>query len=642
MSSKPKDKPPFTIKRAGTRALKRKKAAATDPATDPAPQKPREGEAQADTPTTIKPPTDVNQPKTAKERKQYERRQPLTPLERDFLKDFYYKRSGYTGRDTLYRQLQAHYEEHETPKHLRISRRRMAEWLDAQEVNQLHRAARKHSLSIKPITAKDKLNAAQADLIIRGRDPTQKYKGILTFVDVSTRKAYTRLITSTTSKHVSEQIASILDQARNEMTAADKEARKGKRSETWSILHTDNGSEFQGETPKLLKARGITHVLGISNKSTGQALVERFNGTLQAAMARERTATKEDWWNLVEKHTNLYNAKPHRLLRLRETADAPYRYYAPDELWKIDAPKLAALYATKSRTLAKGNKDVTSETMLRVGASVLIRASPTKVHEVYKLKRPKKADGQTAEGKRKPYQFYLRDPATKTEQPSPYTSDLLQTVPFTVGDTVRIVDQAKRKAALAKGFTQNWSQDLYTVYKLRLPKPSEASRPIRFYVKDEDGDERTDNNGRPQPFTERDLLAIRHGVDKAPDDIQKKDDKKTDTRSGQAPKAAMPKPPKAPKPAPKPHRLIGVKVTSPEDDGDEGEVVAVFQKGKGKKKGPYYGRIRWKKPVTDEEGEVELDDDGKEVFETEMPLATPKGSDIIGLNEYIKQFGLNK
>ena len=56
----------------------------------------------------------------------------------------------------------------------------------------------------------------------------------------------------------------------------------------------------------------------------------------------------------------------------------------------------------------------------------------------------------------------------------------------------------------------------------------------------------------------------------------------------------------------------------------------------------YYGRIRWKKPVTDEDGEVERDADGKEVFETEMPLATPKGSDIIGLNECIKQFGSTK
>ena len=46
-----------------------------------------------------------------------------------------------------------------------------------------------------------------------------------------------------------------------------------------------------------------------------------------------------------------------------------------------------------------------------------------------------------------------------------------------------------------------------------------------------------------------------------------------------------------------------------------GVVIDVYQKGKGKKKkGPYYGRIKWKKPYTDE--------DGKEQYETEMTLAT--------------------
>ena len=49
MPLKPKTTGAFSIKRSGTLALKRKKA-------DPPPQKSREGEAQADTPTTLKPP----------------------------------------------------------------------------------------------------------------------------------------------------------------------------------------------------------------------------------------------------------------------------------------------------------------------------------------------------------------------------------------------------------------------------------------------------------------------------------------------------------------------------------------------------------------------------------------------------------
>ena len=78
----------FTIKRKNLTALKQKKEATvnkdapkTSPATDPA------------KPTT---------------RTQYEKRKPLNKVESEFLKDFYYKRSGFAGRDVLYKQLQAH------------------------------------------------------------------------------------------------------------------------------------------------------------------------------------------------------------------------------------------------------------------------------------------------------------------------------------------------------------------------------------------------------------------------------------------------------------------------------------------------------------------------------------------------------
>ena len=44
-------------------------------------------------------------PAPIKEDKRYQKRQPLTKEEHVFLKDFYYKKSGYSGRDVLYQQL---------------------------------------------------------------------------------------------------------------------------------------------------------------------------------------------------------------------------------------------------------------------------------------------------------------------------------------------------------------------------------------------------------------------------------------------------------------------------------------------------------------------------------------------------------
>ena len=99
--------------------------------------------APKDAPTTDAPTTDAptkqaptkqappKQPEPAKVDKRYMKRQPLTKVEHAFLTDFYYKKSGYSGRDVLYKQLVAHYEKHKTPPKMRISRRRMWEFLFA-------------------------------------------------------------------------------------------------------------------------------------------------------------------------------------------------------------------------------------------------------------------------------------------------------------------------------------------------------------------------------------------------------------------------------------------------------------------------------------------------------------------------------
>ena len=98
-------------------------------------------------------------PAPIKEDKRYQKRQPLTKEEHAFLKDFYYKKSGYSGRDVLYQQLQKHYDASDTPKKERIFRRRMWEFfLQRQEINQFHRQARLSSLTIKPINAANKLD----------------------------------------------------------------------------------------------------------------------------------------------------------------------------------------------------------------------------------------------------------------------------------------------------------------------------------------------------------------------------------------------------------------------------------------------------------------------------------------------------
>ena len=118
-----KAKADFTIKRKNLTAIKAKKA-------DDAKKPPR---------LRLKDMT----PEQKKERYNRMRRKPLSKLEQDFLKDFYYKGKGsFAGRDVMYNAMEAHYATHKTPKEQQISRRRMWEYfLSKQESNQLHRSS---------------------------------------------------------------------------------------------------------------------------------------------------------------------------------------------------------------------------------------------------------------------------------------------------------------------------------------------------------------------------------------------------------------------------------------------------------------------------------------------------------------------
>ena len=233
MTTAPKAKE-FTIKRKNLTAIKAKKEADAKQL-----QKPK---------LLLKDMT----PEQKKARYDKMKRKPLSKVEQEFLKQFYYKGAGsFAGRDVMYNAMKAHYMKHNTPKEMQISRRRMWEFfLSKQETNQLHRSAPKNSEVIRPINSKYKLDKGMADLVIRGGDSARTYKGILCVVDVSTRKAWTEIITSTTSKHVAQAMEKILGRVQAELPDTEKSLQ-------FKTMGTDGGAEFKAEYASLLKSRNI-------------------------------------------------------------------------------------------------------------------------------------------------------------------------------------------------------------------------------------------------------------------------------------------------------------------------------------------------------------------------------------------------
>ena len=480
-------------------------------------------------------------PEQKKERYDRMKRKPLSKLEQDFLKDFYYKGEGsFAGRDVMYNAMKAHYAKSKTPKEQQISRRRMWEYfLSKQESNQLHRSAPKNSEVIRPINSKYKLDKGMADLIIRGGDSARKYKGILCVVDVSTRKAWTELLTATTAKAVAKAMEAILQRVKAELPASEKHLQ-------FKTMGTDGGAEFKAEYASLLKARNIKQVVGVAHRSSSQSIVERFNGNIQASMAKEGTATGADWHTLVEKHTAMYNNnRTHRLTRLKESEEEmkkrveetgetnkgrqkqEYKLYTPAELYKADRGTLQELHDKKANTLGKQNKDV--------------RELEERVN---------------------------------------------------IGDTVRLVDMSKRKGALAKGYKPNYTKEIYKISKIRKPKGINTNKPYQFIVKNKQTNETKKIQNRPVPYTIKDFMVIDADVQTAPDDIKvDQTPQKADTRSGTKPPAPKPKPPPKPPPKPKAPKkqgdLIDKRVKSVDAKGKltgEGTIVRVIKKGKGGKK----------------------------------------------------------
>jgi hypothetical protein len=347
----------------------------------------------------------------------------------------------------------------------------MWSWLKKQSVNQLHRALPATSETIKPVNAMYKLDRVMVDLIIRGGDQASKYKGIMSVIDVATRKAWTELLTSTTSKAVAAAFEKVCDRAYESLPEEDKKLKlknsQSGKSKTWSVIMTDNGSEFAGDFLKMTKRLHMTHLYGVPNVSTSQSHVERFNGTLQLAMEKERTSTGKRWYDLVEDHTGHYNTKTNRNLRLRPEDDdeAPYVYYTPDMLWAGGRHTLTRLYENKNADLKQGNHLFGKE---------------------------------------------------KTVE---------------VGQHVRLALLDKRKAALSKGHTPNWSALVYEVYKIKRPKSALSSLPLKFYVKTvEDGDVKK-NKGTPIAYTIKDLQLISDEVMKAPSENQVVEKAGVSTRS---------------------------------------------------------------------------------------------------------------
>lgn len=154
-----------------------------------------------------------------------------------------------------------------------ITFRQCRTFLENCETYQLHRQTVK-GYQTKPIiksTPRTYLQADTVDLSDLGW-ANNNWTHLLTIIDVFSKYAFVFPMKANSSSETARNIKLLLsDYPRNPNT----------HKPDLETIHTDNGSEFQGEFKTLLESRGIRIVHSRSHNPNGQAHVERFNRTLK-------------------------------------------------------------------------------------------------------------------------------------------------------------------------------------------------------------------------------------------------------------------------------------------------------------------------------------------------------------------------
>lgn len=168
-----------------------------------------------------------------------------------------------------------------------VSLEQAEDFIRHQEVNQRFRKLSRSKLFL-PITAEPW--TWQVDLMFYGTTLIP----VLVCVEITSRLLRTAVLRNKEARTVAEAFEQILD------------------TTTIKAIETDDGSEFKGAFAKLLKEKGIEHLVYPSTEASNTALakVERVNGTLRTWLNKMPNAqTKIYEW--MPKLEDFYNSKRH-------------------------------------------------------------------------------------------------------------------------------------------------------------------------------------------------------------------------------------------------------------------------------------------------------------------------------------------
>jgi hypothetical protein len=181
-------------------------------------------------------------------------------------------------------------------KGLKYTRKEIKEFIDNQNVNQVHSNVVERRSNQLYITANEPNEIFQIDLLDYQKYSTTNkgFKWILICVDVFTRKAFAEPVKSKTSTLTKIAFENIVNQAKPKV-----------------VFH-DEGNEWKGQFLQFVNEKDIINVDSNSKNHHALGIIDRFSKTLKNIIAKFMTNNNNTQWvNILPNIIKSYNNSPH-------------------------------------------------------------------------------------------------------------------------------------------------------------------------------------------------------------------------------------------------------------------------------------------------------------------------------------------
>jgi transposase InsO family protein len=224
----------------------------------------------------------------------------------ELLNELYYNpTSGFQGLDKLYKKAKA--------MDKKITKKFVKEWLDEQEKQQITQQEKKTKRIFNSIISPEVRNNFQADIMYLPHPTKNRFKYLLTCIDVYSRKVFAEPIKNKNTEHTLKAMQKIL-----------------KKSGIPKNLNVDAGGEFDNKVFKeYADEQNITIWMSNPEQENKNSIIERFHRTLRNMLLKYEIATKKPYINDLQKLIKNYNDTEHSTIQTE-----------PNKIWNDEKPNL--------------------------------------------------------------------------------------------------------------------------------------------------------------------------------------------------------------------------------------------------------------------------------------------------------------